>query len=122
MVIDGHMSFDQYVQLLKRTNVVVDQCCSYAYGINACLAMAQGKVVISGCREETLQALDVKETPMVLAKPDVEFLYKQMENIVTRKENILDWGKQSRVYVEDVHNYKKVAQEYVDAWKATGKV
>lgn len=122
VVIDGHMPFDQYVQLLKRTNVVVDQCCSYAYGINACLAMAQGKVVISGCREETLKALDVKETPMVLAKPDVEFLYKQMENIVTRKESILDWGKQSRAYIEDIHNYKKVAQEYIDAWKATGKV
>jgi len=122
VVIDGHMPFEQYVQMLKRTNVVVDQCCSYAYGINACLAMAQGKLVLSGCREETLKALGIKETPMVLAKPDVEFLYKQMENIVTRRESILDWGKQSRSYVEVIHNYKKVAQEYVDAWKATGKV
>lgn len=122
IVVDGHMPFDQYVQLLKRTNVVVDQCCSYAYGINACLAMAQGKIVISGCREETLNALGVKETPMVLAKPDVDYLYRQMESIVKRKKEILDWGKKSRAYVEEVHDYKKVAQTYVDVWKATGKV
>ena len=59
---------------------------------------------------------------MVLEKPDVDYLYRQMESIVKRKKEILDWGKRSRAYVEAVHDYKKMAQTYVDVWKATGKV
>lgn len=122
VIIEGHMPFDQYIKVLNKTNVVVDQCCGYGYGINACLSMAQGKVVISGCRKETIEAFHLEETPMILAKPDSDFLFYQMENIVLHKEQIPIIGKESRLYVEKIHNYKHVAQAYIDAWKSTNLV
>lgn len=122
VIIDGHMPMDKYLNILKKTNVVVDQCCSYGYGINACIAMAQGKVVMSGCREETLNAFGIKNTPMICTKPDVEYLYNKMVEIVKNKKDISKLGFESRKYVEELHDYRKVAQLYINAWKSTGKL
>ena len=115
-IIDGKMPFDEYVKLLKRTNVVVDQCCAYGYGINACIAMAQGKVVVSGCRKETLNAFGLDDTPMILAKPDVDYLYHQFEWIIKNRDKISEIGEKSRKYIETIHNYKNIAKEYYDLW------
>ena len=122
VVIDGHMPFDKYVELMKRTNVVVDQCCSYGYGINACLAMAQGKVVMSGNRPETLKAFGIDKSPIFHIQPDVDTIYQQLVYILENKKNIGQWGYESRQYVESTHNYITIAQKYVDAWKSTGKI
>jgi len=122
VIIDGHMPFDRYVEVLNKANVVVDQCLSYGYGINACIAMAQGKVVVSGCRHETINAFGIDSTPMVLAKPDSGFLYEQFKSIVERKDEIKEWGRKSRIYVENLHDYRQVAQQCIDVWKSTGKV
>lgn len=122
VVMDGHMPFDEYVKVMQRTNVVIDQCRSYGYGINACIAMAQGKVVLSGNRKETLDAMNLKSTPMLHIQPDVEQIYGQLVWLVENRQKIGEIGYQSRQYVETVHNHVKVAQQYVDAWQSTGKI
>lgn len=122
VIIDGKMPFKEYVEVMQRANVVVDQCCSYGYGINACIAMAQGKVVVSGARQETLNAFGIEKTPMLCAKPDVGYLYNQFEYILQQKKNLAQLGYDSRQYVENLHDHVKVAQQYVDAWKSTGKI
>lgn len=121
VIIDGHMPMDKYLKVLEKTNVVVDQCCSYGYGINACIAMAQGKIVMSGCRKETLGAFGINTTPMVCTKPDAEYLYKEMVKIVENKKEIPRRGLESRQYVERLHDYRKVAKLYLKAWQSTGK-
>lgn len=122
VVAKGHMPLSEYLDVMQKANVVVDQCLSYGYGINACLAMAQGKIVISGCRKETLDAFGIEKTPMLLATPSVDQLYAQMSEIVENREKIPEMGFLSRKYVETVHDHVKVAQRYVDAWQSTGKV
>lgn len=122
VIIEGHMPFDKYLEVMNRANVVIDQCCSYGYGINACIAMAQGKVVMTGKRKETLDAININDAPMFHAQPDVEQLFRQMQYIVEHRSSIPQWGYESRKYVENVHDHVKVAQRYVDAWKSTGKI
>lgn len=122
VIIEGHMPFDKYLEVMDRANVVIDQCCSYGYGINACIAMAQGKVVMTGKRKETLDALNINDAPMFHAQPDVEQLFRQMQYIVEHRSSIPQWGYESRKYVENVHDHVKIAQRYVDAWKSTGKI
>lgn len=122
VIIDGHMPFDKYMEVLSKTNVVLDQCCSYGYGINACISMAQGKVVMSGARKETLDAFGVEKCPIIHITPEVDQIYSQLEHIVQHKKDIPQWGYESRQYVESLHHYIKVAQQYLDAWKSTGKI
>ena len=122
VIIDGKMPFDKYVEVMNRANVVVDQCCSHGYGINACIAMAQGKVVMAGSREHTLSAFGIESSPILHVEPSVDQIFSQLEYILENKKNIAQWGIDSRRYVEDMHHYVKVAARYVDAWKATGKI
>ena len=122
VIIDGKMPFDKYVEVMSRANVVVDQCCSHGYGINACIAMAQGKVVMAGSREHTLSAFGIESSPILHVEPSVDQIFAQLEYILENRKNIAQWGYDSRRYVEDMHHYVKVAARYVDAWKATGKI
>ena len=107
---------------MNRANVVVDQCCSHGYGINACIAMAQGKVVMAGSREHTLSAFGIESSPILHVEPSVDQIFSQLEYILENRRNIAQWGIDSRRYVEEMHHYVKVAARYVDAWKATGKI
>lgn len=122
VIIDGKMPFDKYVEVMSRANVVVDQCCSHGYGINACIAMAQGKVVMAGSREHTLSAFGIESSPIIHVEPSVDQIFAQLEYILENRKNIAQWGYDSRRYVEDMHHYVKVAARYVDAWKATGEI
>lgn len=122
VIIDGHMPFDEYLKVMQRANVVVDQCCGYGYGINPCIALAQGKVVLSGNRKEMLDAMGLKSTPILHIQPDVDQIYSQLVWIVENREKIDEIGYRSRRFVETVHDHVKVAQQYVDAWKSTGKL
>lgn len=117
MVIDGRMPFGEYTKLLKRTNIVIDQCKGYTCGINALLSMAMGKVVVGG-NEKIAHIRNVDDSsPVINIRPDVENIEEALEWIVTNKDKITDLGRESRRYVENVHDYRKVAKQYVDAWK-----
>lgn len=124
IVIDGHLPFDEYVKLLQRTNVVIDQCYGYGYGINALISMAQGKVVLTGARDETLEAYHIsrEECPIFCAEPNADQIEAQLDYIVQHADRIPEWGAKSRAYVEKYDDCVKVAQRYVDAWYSTGKL
>lgn len=118
VIIDGHMPFDKYLRVINNANVIIDQCCGYGYGMNACISMAQGKVVMSSCRSDTLKAYGVKSSPIIHAKPDVDYLYNQLIMLLENRNSLTEWGYKSRVYVEHIHDYRKVAKEYMDVWKS----
>ena len=122
ILLDGHMPFDKYMDIITKANVVIDQCCGYGYGINACISMAQGRVVMAPAREETLQEFGINNCPIIHVKPDVDYIYNQMAGILERKNKITEIGYESRLYVESMHNYIEVAKQYIDAWKSTGKI
>lgn len=118
IIVDGHLPFDQYIKIMDKANIVIDQCCSYTYGINAGIAMAQGKVVLSGAREETLGALGVENCPIFGIRPDSNQIYETLDYILMHREQIVKWGELSRKYVEDVHDCKKVAEKFLGIWSA----
>ena len=116
IIVSKKMPFNQYVKTMDKANVVIDQCRSYAYGINADIAMAQGKVVLSGARKETLESLGVSKCPIFGITPDENQIYQQLEFIVMNRDKITLWGKESREYVEKLHDCKNVAKEYIKVW------
>lgn len=119
IIIDGHMPFEKYIKIIEKTNVVIDQCLTYGYGINACISMAQGKVVMTPCKKETLEAFGIKESPIINIQADVDQIFSQMEWLVQNKDKITEIGEQSRTYVEEMHDYTRVAQQYLEAWEST---
>jgi glycosyltransferase involved in cell wall biosynthesis len=122
VIMEGHLPLNEYIQFMNRANVLVDQCMGYGYGINATIGMAQGKIVMAGARPETLHAMHVDTCPIIHIQPDVDQIFSQMEWIVQNRSHITEMGEKSRLFVEEYHDCKKVAQQYIDAWKSTGKI
>ena len=89
---------------------------SAAYGINACISMAQGKVVLSSNTELNRNALEVDGCPIVDIEPDANQIYDRLCYILEQKKELERMGYESRVYVENVHDHVKIAKKYLDTW------
>ncbi len=112
-----HMEKKEYEKLMRTANIVVDQCYGYGYGINACIAMAMGKVVLSSCQDETLNDLGISSSPLIRIGPSEDSIYSALRNVILDKERIPQIGKLSREYVEKYHDYRIVAKEYKKIWE-----
>mgnify|MGYP003116329612 CR=1 FL=1 len=64
LIIKGQMPLKEYLQLMSRTNVVIDQMNSYSLGVNGVYALAMGKVVMGGGEPESLKSLGVNNSPV----------------------------------------------------------
>ena len=116
IIIDGHMPLDKYLRVLENTNILLDQCKEHCWGMNACYAMALGKVVLGGASRNSLAEFNLKTVPIVHIKPDVSFIIKQLEELISRKKEIPEIGEKSRHFVEEFHNHIKIAEKYRNIW------
>lgn len=117
MLICGSLPFQEYLEVLKKTNVLVDQCKEHCWGMNACYGMAQGKVVLGGASRSSLKEFGLTESPVIHIKPDVKQIVRQIEYVIENRNQIEEWGSHSRRFVEEFHDYRKIAQQYLDVWQ-----
>ena len=116
-VLDGGLPLNQYLDIMKRTNVVIDQTSSYSCGVNAIYALAQGKVVLGGAEPESLQELGIEKSPVINILPDPLDIEKKILYLLDNRNMITEMGYQSRLFAEKNHNYINIASDYVDIWK-----
>lgn len=115
-IIAGRLPINQYLEIMEKTNVVIDQAYSYSYGMNAVYAMAQGKVVFSGAEQESLNELKVQFNPIVNIRPDAKDIKQKIELFISNGKLVREVGYQSRKYVEQVHDYKRIAKLFYTTW------
>lgn len=121
-IVNKQMPYEEYIRAMRKSNVILDQCTSNGYGINACLSMAQGKITMAGNDPTQRPSIDSTFCPIVHVEPNVEQIYSQLVYLLDNRKNFEQWGYESRKYVETYHECKMIAQKYVDAWKSTGKI
>ena len=114
--IDGRMPLKKYLNVLQDANIVIDQALSYGYGMNAIYSMAMGKVVFSGNEPETQREFNRYDIPVINILPDSKDIYNKLEYFVRNKKEVEKMGYESRKFVEDFHDCKKVAQRYINVW------
>lgn len=107
----------QYLKMMSQSDILLDQIYSYTPGMNALTAMAQGLVVVSGGEPEMYDLLGEKHNqPIINILPDKEDIYNKLENLIINKEQIPTLSENSRLFIEQHHNYLKIAQQYIDFW------
>jgi glycosyltransferase involved in cell wall biosynthesis len=116
LIIDGKMPLEKYLEVMRKTNIVIDQTNSYSLGVNGIYAMAMGKVVLGGAEPESLKALGVISSPVINIKPNAQSIVEEIEKLLSNKENLEALGKESRKFAEEVHGHIKVAKQYLDVW------
>lgn len=114
-IIANRMPYSEYTECLRSSNIVVDQVYSQSCGINALIAMAMGKAVVSGAEPDGLKYLGQQSSPVINGLPDPEALASSIVQIANG--NILaQLGQESRIHVEAHHCSEKVAERYIEEW------
>ncbi|MBR5147785.1 MAG: glycosyltransferase family 1 protein [Bacteroidaceae bacterium] len=109
--------FAQYKEMLRSSDILLDQIYSYTPAMNALLAMSQGLIVVSGGEEESYAILNEKELrPIINVQPDEADIYHQLEQLVLHPERIAQLKRDSIEYVRRHHDSIKVANQYLEAW------
>ena len=113
IIIDGKMPLEKYKEVIAKTNILIDQCRSYGYGMNALYGMAMGKLVFSGNEPENEKEFGEKNIPVVNITPNVEDIEKKLEYYILNPELIITEGKRAREFVERFHDSEIIAKQYL---------
>ena len=109
---------DEYLRLMRSSDVILDQLYSYTPATNALQAMAQGLAAVSGGEPEFYDFIGEKTLrPIINARPDAESVYRTLEEVILKREELPQRCADSRAFVEKYHNYIDVAQQYLDFWE-----
>lgn len=116
IVLKGNLSLTEYLKIIRKANIVIDQTYTVSYGVNAIYNMAMGKVVLGGGEPECLSEFNIESSPLIAIKPDVDDIMQKLTFLINNTEVIKGIGRQSREYVEQIHDYKKIAKIYIKVW------
>lgn len=108
--------YNDYINLYNKAHILLDQAYSYDQGYNALEAMAKGKVVFTGSEQAFVDYYKIKECVCVNAKPDVNYLVKELSFLIENPNEIIAIGKRARAFVEKEHDYIKIAEKYLEVW------
>ncbi len=106
--------FARYVEMMRGSEVILDQLYSYTPAMNALEAMAQGLVVVGGGEPENYGILGETELrPIVNVLPDEEDVYQKLKALALGRDTLIPrLRRESREYVLRHHDCVKVARAH----------
>ena len=110
------LPYEEYIKMIGASDIVVDQCLSYSYGVNAVLSLALGKVTLSGCEPECLLQLGVADGPVINIKPSADDIFSKLCALIDDENLMVKISRDSRCFFEQHHDSRKVAQEFCLQW------
>ncbi|MCP2027239.1 glycosyltransferase involved in cell wall biosynthesis [Flavobacterium sp. HSC-32F16] len=108
--------YNEYIALYNKCHILLDQVYGYDQGYNALEAMAKGKVVFTGAENEFTAHYNLTEKVCVNATPDITYLVNELSFLIENPDEITAIGKCARAFIEQEHDYIKIAQKYLDYW------
>lgn len=112
------LPYEEYQKHLQSAHILLDQIYSFDQGYNALEAMALGKVVFTGAESEFYEYYQLSEKVAINALPDAVSIENQLTFLIENPEELVKIGKNARAFVEKEHHYIKIAERYLENWKA----
>ncbi|WP_333693731.1 glycosyltransferase family protein [Flavobacterium sp.] len=111
-----NIPYQEYIQLYNKAHILLDQVFAQDQGYNALEAMAKGKVVFTGAGEAFHNHYQIKNRVAFHAPPNVGQLVSDLSFLVENPQEIIEIGKNARVFIEKEHDYLKIAKKYLEVW------
>jgi hypothetical protein len=111
--------YEEYIDLCRKSHVILDQLYSYTPATNALLAMARGLVAVSGAEPEYYDLIgEHKNQPIINVSPLKEGdIDAKLELIVQNKQLLPDLSRHSREFVVKHNDSHVVARRHVEFYE-----
>lgn len=113
----GGLPYKEYIKTFNKSHIFLDQCMSMDQGVNALLALAKGKVVFSGFDDYLCGYYSLKNKPLLDSKPDIEFIYKQLETLIVNPYLLDNYSERAILFMKSNHNFNYVLEKYLKIWE-----
>jgi len=111
-----NLPYQEYMEAYTSCHILLDQIYSLDQGYNALEAMARGKVVFTGAGAHFKQHYNLTETVAIDAAPDAQKIVQDLIYLVNHPEKLQAISQNARSFVEKQHNYRSIAQNYINSW------
>lgn len=112
----SNLPYYEYINSYNSATILLDQIYAKDQGYNALEAMAKGKVVFTGAGIEFNNHYQIKQKVAIDAKNDVDYLVNELIFLIENPDEITAIGKSARAFIENEHDYIKIAQKYIEKW------
>ncbi len=119
-IIKGNMPFNEYNELVKRTDIIVDEKNGITFGMASLMAMEMGKIVVTNNYRSTIDCTEynhVKEAPAFELGTTVEQIVNNISNVIENRLQFVKLAKQGHNYVAKYHNDKLIAERFLDLYE-----
>ncbi len=113
----GGLPFNEYMNLVARTNVILDDANSCSIAMNGLFSLAKGKIVMGGAEPIANKELGLEWNPVYNLCPNVDQICSCIEDVINKKEQIKEMGLKGRRFVEQYHDCRDVAKQYVEIFE-----
>jgi hypothetical protein len=114
-----NVPYAQFITMYDKAHILLDQLYGHDQGSNGLEGMSKGKAVFTNASELFEKHYSLTEKVAVNGLPDVDYLVKELSFLIENPEAIKAMGKRARDFIEKEHDYIKIAEKYLAAWKAT---
>ena len=113
------LPYAKYIDSYREADIILDQTYAEDQGYNALEAMAQGKVVFTGASASFCERYQVAPNSVAIHTiPDAKKIAQDLEKLILNPQRIAEIGTRAMRFVQEHHNYLKVAEKYVSAWNS----
>lgn len=113
----GGLPFNEYMDLISRANVILDDANSYSIAMNGLFSLAKGKIVMGGAEPIANAELGLDWNPVYNLCPDVDQICSCIEDVINKKDQIEEMGLKGRQFVEQYHDYRDIAKQYIKVFE-----
>lgn len=107
--------FKEYEKLVSEYDILIDQCKSYDYGMNAISALEKGLIVFSGSEYLAMKYIGAYKSPVINIIKDSELIIKRINEIVNLSEDALNEISSNSLYhARKFHNPLCIAKKFVN--------
>jgi hypothetical protein len=111
----GGLPLDVYKAKIQEQHVVVDQCKTLSYGMNAIYGMTIGRIVMSGNEVEATERFRLPASPVLNITNDSSQIAEVVREILDMSPyEMAEKSRETRQYAEDYHNASHVASRYLE--------
>ena len=112
-----NLPYSEYITRYEKCHILLDQAYALDQGYNALEAMAKGKVVFTGAGEDFCEQYGLeRDTVAIHTLPEMNQIVNNLVALIENPARISEIGYNAQQFIKIHHNYKDVAQQYIDAW------